>query len=68
MLFIVSDVELSPAGADDTSDDIRIGIERTSGAKCERCWRYVARVSSEPAWAGLCDRCQGVLAEPVPQS
>jgi len=30
--------------------------------KCERCWRYVAAVSSEPAWAGLCERCRQALA------
>ena len=36
-------------------------IERAGGVKCERCWRYVPDVSSEPEWAGLCDRCQDAL-------
>ena len=31
--------------------------------KCERCWRYVTEVSSDPASAGLCERCQDALAE-----
>jgi isoleucyl-tRNA synthetase len=68
MLFIVSEVELRPA-----PDDLgppgeagpRVTIERATGVKCERCWRYVPAVSSEPATAGLCDRCQDALAEKV---
>jgi isoleucyl-tRNA synthetase len=54
MLFIVSDVELRPGSLD-------VAIERAAGVKCERCWRYVARVSDD----GICDRCQGALAEAV---
>ena len=67
MLFIVSEVELqrAPADAGAGSDDTRITIERASGVKCERCWRYVHAVSSDPTWAGLCDRCQEALAEPI---
>ena len=44
---------------------IQIEIERAAGVKCERCWRYVAAVSREPAFAGICDRCQDALAETV---
>ena len=68
MLFIVSEVELRPAPSDveaHTETRPRVTIERASGIKCERCWRYVPAVSSDPAWAGLCDRCQEALAEPV---
>jgi isoleucyl-tRNA synthetase len=61
MLFIVSDVELKQ-GADAA---LTIEIQRSTGSKCERCWRYVAAVSTDPAWAGLCDRCQDALAEPI---
>ena len=43
----------------------RIEITRASGVKCDRCWRYVPSVSSEPEWAGLCSRCQEALAEPI---
>jgi isoleucyl-tRNA synthetase len=39
-----------------------IAIERAGGVKCERCWRYVKDVSTDPAFAGLCDRCQEALA------
>jgi isoleucyl-tRNA synthetase len=69
MLFIVSDVELvteppdagSPAG----EERPRIEITRASGIKCDRCWRYVPEVATEPDWAGLCSRCQDALAEPA---
>jgi len=44
-LFIVSDVELRPSG----SDERTVLIERAGGVKCERCWRYVASVSADPA-------------------
>jgi isoleucyl-tRNA synthetase len=59
MLFIVSDVELRAAASDGPR---RIAIERASGVKCERCWRYVPAVSTEPAWQGVCDRCQSALS------
>ena len=42
-----------------------IDLARSGGVKCERCWRYVRSVSSDPAWAGLCERCQEALAETV---
>ena len=70
MLFIVSEVELKPAPADVEAHQEgrpRIAIERAGGVKCERCWRYVPAVSTDPALAGLCGRCQEALAEPVNQ-
>ncbi len=68
MLFIVSEVELRPAPTDveaHTEAKPRVTIERAGGVKCERCWRYVRSVSSDPTWAGLCERCQDALAEAV---
>jgi isoleucyl-tRNA synthetase len=59
-LFIVSEVELRSAGP--APAQLTVTIERAGGVKCERCWRYVAEVSTDPALAGLCDRCQGALA------
>jgi len=61
MLFIVSDVQLR-AGEDGATE---ITIDRADGVKCERCWRVVKSVSSDPAWAGICDRCQDALAQPT---
>jgi isoleucyl-tRNA synthetase len=56
-LFGVSEVELSTGTG--------VDVERASGTKCERCWRYVAAVSAEPDRTGLCPRCVDALAEPV---
>jgi isoleucyl-tRNA synthetase len=68
MLFIVSEVELRPAadaaGRHDAAQR-HVAIERASGVKCGRCWRYVPSVSAEPASEGLCERCQDALAETV---
>jgi isoleucyl-tRNA synthetase len=61
MLFIVSEVELRPV-AGSVDNDLQIAIERAGGVKCERCWRYVPEVSSDPAWAGICGRCQDALS------
>jgi isoleucyl-tRNA synthetase len=66
MLFIVSEVEVREGGGAAGADP-EIRIERAGGVRCERCWRYVRAVSQEPSTAGLCDRCQGSLAETVHQ-
>ena len=58
MLFIVSEVELRP-GSD--ASPLGVAIERATGVKCQRCWRYVPAVSADLAWKGLCDRCQAAL-------
>jgi len=68
MLFIVSEVEVVPAAETARSlgrEVPRVSILRTTGVKCERCWRYVPSVSTEPEWAGLCLRCQTALMEPI---
>jgi isoleucyl-tRNA synthetase len=62
-LFIVSAVELRRV--DPNAAQPPVVIERAGGVKCERCWRYVPGVSADPAWAGLCDRCQDALAAHV---
>jgi isoleucyl-tRNA synthetase len=61
MLFIVSDVELRPSAGDGAGAAIGITIERATGVKCERCWRYVPSVSTAADSAGLCDRCVDAL-------
>jgi isoleucyl-tRNA synthetase len=64
MLFIVSEVEVIPRSADSA---LEISIDRAPGVKCERCWRYVPAVSSDPAQPGICERCQDALAETAPR-
>jgi isoleucyl-tRNA synthetase len=44
---------------------IAISVSHAPGAKCERCWRYVARMSADPDRPGICDRCVDALAEAV---
>ena len=59
MLFIVSEVELASRGPSGAG---QVSIEKAPGVKCERCWRYVPAVSTDPAQPGICDRCQDALA------
>jgi isoleucyl-tRNA synthetase len=61
MLFIVSEVEVREGA----TDGLEISIDRASGVKCERCWRYVPKVSTDPARPGICERCEDALAETV---
>jgi isoleucyl-tRNA synthetase len=73
-LFITSDVVLGgpPSEGEGTaykeSDEswTTIAVSRADGTRCDRCWRYVAAVGSDPARPGLCPRCEGALAEVRP--
>jgi isoleucyl-tRNA synthetase len=56
-LFGVSEVELSNREG--------VTVDRATGTKCERCWRYVPEVSTQANREGLCPRCVDALAEPV---
>jgi isoleucyl-tRNA synthetase len=64
MLFIVSDLTLN-LGETAGADHITVDVGKARGVKCERCWRYVPSVRTEPDWSGICDRCVEALAEPV---
>jgi isoleucyl-tRNA synthetase len=63
-LLIVSDVVLR-ASDPDGADSVEIRVEKAGGVRCDRCWRFVPRVRTEPDVAGVCDRCADALAEPV---
>ena len=71
MLFIVSSVDVRAstreheAARSGQAVETTVEIERAPGVRCERCWRYVEAVSADPAWAGICERCQNALAETV---
>jgi isoleucyl-tRNA synthetase len=65
-LFGVSEVELKPqAPSPRPAGGVGALVERATGTKCERCWRYVPEVSAEPDRAGLCPRCVDALDQPV---
>ena len=67
MLFIVSTVVLEHGAiAADSKAELGVAVSRATGAKCERCWRYVSAMSTDPAQAGICGRCQDALSEAVP--
>ncbi len=65
-LFGVSEVELNggagpppshKASADQGQTRPPVEVQRASGTKCDRCWRYVPAVNTE----GLCPRCVEAL-------
>jgi isoleucyl-tRNA synthetase len=65
-LFIVSDLDLL-VGSPDGPDSIHVEVDKAPGVKCDRCWRVVPAVRTEPEWKGICDRCVDALAEPAPR-
>jgi isoleucyl-tRNA synthetase len=64
MLFIVSDLTVNLGDATG-ADAVSVQVGKARGVKCERCWRHVPSVRTEPEWSGICDRCVDSLAEPV---
>ena len=60
-LFIVSDVLLD-VGSAEGQDQVHVEVEKAPGMKCERCWRIVPVIVSQPEYAGLCERCVDALA------
>ena len=69
-LFIVSKavVEVTDTLPENTARDERtpgVGIQvvRTSGVKCERCWKYTEDVGSFQDHPTICGRCRTVLEQ-----
>jgi len=58
-LFIVSQVEI----INQTEDGVTVQIERASGVKCERCWKYTEDVGSDAELATICGACAGAVRE-----
>jgi isoleucyl-tRNA synthetase len=56
-LFIVSQVDL------DGSGDFGVKVERASGQKCERCWKYTNDVGSDPHFPTICASCASAVHE-----
>ena len=57
--FIVSQVSLLPANTDTLEAD----VERASGDKCERCWKYTTDVGSDKELASVCGSCAKIVRE-----
>ncbi len=63
-LFIVSQVKFVKNTLEDSEiKGISIGVEKASGEKCERCWKYDEEVGKHPVHPDVCPRCAGVLEE-----
>jgi len=60
-LFIVSDVQLAPAGSN--GDGLHVKINKAPGQKCDRCWNYSTRVGEDKQYPTVCERCSPVLHE-----
>jgi isoleucyl-tRNA synthetase len=58
-LFIVSQVELKLG----TSDEVTVTVERASGDKCERCWKYRFDVGKDPSFPTICEPCAEAVRE-----
>jgi isoleucyl-tRNA synthetase len=58
-LFIASEVELNRAdGA-----DLAVTVERASGEKCERCWKYTHDRGADAAFPAICAACAAAVRE-----
>ena len=58
-LFIVSAVELSAQ----SEPGVTAKIERASGVKCERCWKFTSDTGSDSGFPTVCAPCAAVVRE-----
>jgi isoleucyl-tRNA synthetase len=67
-LFIVSKVDVACPDASDPTGlsnvvDLVVIVERASGQKCERCWKYTGDVGADPRFPTVCACCAGSIDE-----
>jgi isoleucyl-tRNA synthetase len=64
-IFIVSRVDLQevPTATHESEryPGLRIGVERASGTKCERCWNVTEDVGRDGSYPDICARCAGAV-------
>ncbi|MFN7935015.1 MAG: isoleucine--tRNA ligase [Bryobacteraceae bacterium] len=58
-LFITSQVSLE----NHAEAELSVHVERASGGKCERCWKYSNAIGFDPALPTVCDTCAGALKD-----
>lgn len=58
-LFIVSQVSLH----DHAEATLAVHVERASGVKCERCWKYSTHVGEDTKYPTVCENCSAALKE-----
>jgi len=61
-LFIVSQVALSNHAA----EGIAVQVERATGVKCQRCWKFKQDIGSHAAFPTLCNTCATVVETDYP--
>ena len=59
-LFILSNLTVV------SGDEAGVTAEKTSAARCERCWRHRDEVGSYPTHPTLCSRCEAAVAVATP--
>ena len=59
-LFILSDLAVV------SGEEAGVTAEKTSAARCERCWRHRDEVGSHAAHPTLCSRCEEAVAAVAP--
>lgn len=63
-MFIVSQTKFVDDRLESSEiDGISIGVEKASGQKCERCWKYSEEVGTHEKYPDVDSRCAKVLAE-----
>jgi isoleucyl-tRNA synthetase len=58
-LFIVSQVDLR----NHASEGVEVKVDRATGIKCERCWKYTEDTGSDPAFPTICAACAAAVQE-----
>lgn len=62
-VFIVSQIKIESTGKPEGSvDDIVFEVTVAEGIKCDRCWKYDAKVGQNSDHPTLCPRCHDVVA------
>jgi isoleucyl-tRNA synthetase len=60
-LFIVSEVEIVSATEEDAA--LGVAIQKASGVKCERCWKYTHDTGSDAQLPTVCAPCAAAVRE-----
>ena len=58
-LLLVSQARISPEPG--SGSELRVGVSKARGTKCERCWNYRESVGQNKEHPALCHRCTDVL-------
>jgi isoleucyl-tRNA synthetase len=61
-LFIVSQVELAAGGA----VPIAVEVEKATGAKCDRCWKFMPNIGADQDLPTVCAPCAAAVKEMFP--